>query len=199
MKIRLFIFCLVAVLLGACGTGTSYRSRKTVTQGIDYSRYGANQDVYYEFTSAIPTEAQGNPFADRLTQEETSEEQTPGEDEDFISENATSSYHSYGDVVVTVSSRKFNLGVSATRKEMTLLMKSIETAYAKALRVYQPSGFTYAMSSVGAINPLSDVQVHCRMSERSANDNGQKACNLFFDTIRSKYLQLKEEQHDSSL
>ena len=124
----------------------------------------------------------------------------PGaEDEDFVAENAASSYSTYGDVVVTVSSRKFELGNSATRKEMAILMKSIETAYGRALRVYQPSGFTYAVSSVGASNPLSDVRVNCRMSERSANDNGQEACKMLFDEIRTVYLQLKEGKDVSAL
>ena len=198
MNIRLWGLCLGIILLGACGSGTSYRAHKKVTQGINYSHYGGN-DVYYEFTSAIPTQDQGNPFADRLTQEENPAEETPAEDEDFVSENLTNTYHTYGDVVVTVASHKFNLGASASRKEMTLLMKSIETAYAKALRLYRPSGFTYAMSSIGAINPLSQVQVHCRMSERSANDNGQKACKMFFDTIRSVYLELQEAAHDPAV
>lgn len=194
MKIHVLMLGVCGVLLCACGASTSYSSRKKVTHGIDYSRYGQNE-AYYEFSSALPPEADGSAFADRLAAGEVpaaQTEETLGEDEDFISEELTNSYHTYGDVVVTVSSRKFELGKAATRKDMALLMKSMETGYAKALRTYQPSGFTYSMSSVGAINPLSEVQVQCRMSERSANDNGQKACNLFFDTIRTTYLKLKE-------
>lgn len=190
MKVRLGIICLLALGLCACGASSSFRSRKKVTQGIDYSHYDKN-DSYYEFTSALPPEAEGVLLPAPSVMGADSEEQL-GEDEDFVSENLTSSYNTYGDVVVTVSSRKFALGTTATRKDMAVFMKSIETAYSRALRTYQPSGFTYSMSSVGAVNPLSDVQVQCRMSERSANDNGQKACHLFFDTIRTTYLKLKE-------
>ena len=194
MKCRLVGICLLGVLLCACGASTSYSSRKKVTQGIDYSHYGQNE-AYYEFSSSLPLQEGSNPFVDRLTtaeQSASSTEEILGEAEDFISENLTSSYHTYGDVVVTVASRKFELGKAATSRDMATLMKSVNTGYAKALRAYQPSGFTYSVSSVGAINPLSDVQVQCRMSERSANDSGQKACALFFNTIRTTYLNLKE-------
>ncbi len=187
MKVRLGILCLVGVLLCACGASTSFSSRKKVTQGIDYTQYG--KEASYEFTPILPDGADA--FADQLAKAETEEktEETPlGEDEDFVSENLTSSYHNYGDVVVTVASRKFELGASATRKEMDLLMKAIESGYTKALRTYQPTGFTYTMSSVGAVNPLSTVQVQCRMSERSANANGQKACKMFFDQVRENYM-----------
>ena len=54
MKIRFAITLLLAVLACACST-TDYRSHKKVTQGIDYSRYPGNE-VYYEFTSDIPTD-----------------------------------------------------------------------------------------------------------------------------------------------
>ena len=180
MKIRLFLLSILVFSLAACSTGTSYRGNKKVTQGIIYGQNG-NNDGYYD--------ASGRPCADALLAGETGD--TPlGEDEDFTSENLSGSYGRYGDVVVTVSSRKFQLGDSPSGK-MPLFMRAIETAYAKALRTYHPSGFTYATSTVGAVNPLSDVQVHCRMSERSANDNGQTACNLFFQTIRNEFLRLQ--------
>ncbi len=199
MKVRISIICLVAVFISACATGG-----KKVTQGINYSRSTKNQ-VTYEFSSAIPLTMPPSVIGEEMTAnpegENTDESvQTSGaQDEDFVAENAANSYSTYGDVVVTVSSRKFELGNSATRKEMAILMKSIETAYGRALRMYQPSGFTYAVSSVGASNPLSDVRVNCRMSERSANDNGQEACKLLFDEIRNVYMQLKEGKDVSAL
>ena len=191
MKIRLFMLVVLAFLLGACSTGTSYRGNKKVTQGITYTRNGSNE-AYYEFTSLVPghdeAELRSEVLADNRAQSE--DEEPLGEDEDFTSEHLTGSYSRYGDVVVTVSSHKFQLGDTPSGK-MPLFMKSVENAYARALRTYRPSGFTYAMSSVGAVNPLSDVQVHCRMSERSANDNGQTACNLFFQTIRTEFVRLQ--------
>lgn len=179
MKIRLLLLGVVVICLTACGT--SYRGKK-VTQGITYTHVNG-QEVGSNLYSA------DSPFADSLLAN-GKENESLSDDEDFTSENLTGSYGRYGDVVVTVSSRKFQLGDSPNSK-MPLFMKSVDNAYARALRTYRPSGFTYTMSSVGAVNPLSDVQVYCRMSERSANDNGQTACNLFFQTIRSEFLRLQ--------
>ena len=180
---KLFIGGILISFLCACNGETSFRSSKRVTQGINYAHYNGSE-AYYEFTSSVPT-AQ-NTVATQSQDEEL------GDDEDFTSEKLASSYSRYGDVVVTVSSRKFQLGQTPDKK-MPLFRKAVDTAYAKALRTYQPTGFTYALSSVGAVNPLSDVQIHCRMSERSANDNGQKACSLFFQTIYSTYQSLLQE------
>ena len=196
MKIRLVVICLVAVFLTACGASTSYTSRKKVTQGIDYSHYGKNE-AYYEFSSAIPGD-EPNAFADHLASQEAQAakpetEEELGEDEDFISEGLANSYHTYGDVVVTVASRKFELGASATRKEMSQLEIAIKKAYSRALRTYQPTGFTYTMSSAGSVNPLSAVQVQCRMSESSANTTGEKVCKLFFEQTKLNYLQTSQE------
>ncbi|MBO7190524.1 MAG: hypothetical protein J6V32_00190 [Elusimicrobiaceae bacterium] len=196
MKIRLAVICLAVIFLSACGASTSYSSRKKVTQGIDYSHYGKNE-AYYEFSSAIPGD-EPNAFTAHLAAQEAQAEKTEteeelGEDEDFVSEGLANSYHTYGDVVVTVASRKFELGSTATRKEMSRLEAAIKKAYSKALRTYQPSGFTYTMSSAGSVNPLSAVQVQCRMSERSANNNGEKVCKLFFEQTKLAYAQLSEE------
>lgn len=189
MKIRLLVSILLAALVCACSS-TDYRSRKRVTQGIDYSRYPGNE-AYYEFTSPIPNEPS---VLDGQTQNPALDEDAPlGEDEDFTSENMAGTYGNYGDVVVTVAKRRFKLGPDASRKEMAVFQKSMESAYAKALRTYRPTGFTYALSGVGSVNPLSDVEVSCKLSERSANDVGQSTCTLFFNTIRTNYLELSKE------
>ncbi len=186
MKIRVITILLLAGVVCACST-TDYRSRKKVTQGIDYSRYPGNE-IYYEFTSDIPTEPSV------LTEETISQQAEPlGEDEDFTSENIASTYGNYGDVVVNVAAHKFKLGPSASRREMAVFQKSLDKAYSVALRKYRPVGFTYAMSSVGAVNPLSDIEVRCMLSEKSANDIGQSTCKLFFETISSSYVELMQE------
>lgn len=186
MNIRVISIFLLAALAAACSS-TDYRSRKQVTQGIDYSRYPGNE-AYYEFTSDIPSEPSV------LGEADVQAEEAPlGEDEDFTSDNIASTYGSYGDVVVNVAARKFKLGPSAARKEMGVFQKSIDKAYSVALRKYRPVGFTYAISSVGAVNPLSDIEVRCMLSERSANDVGQSTCTLFFSTITSTYLELIQE------
>ncbi len=187
MKIRFAFILLLAGLACACSS-TDYRSRKQVTQGIDYSRYPGNE-VYYEFTSDVPMD----PSVLTEGQLTDPQENILGEDEDFTSENMASTYGSYGDVVVNVAAHKFKLGSSASRKEMGLFQKSLDKAYAVALKKYRPVGFTYAMSSVGAVNPLSDIEVRCMLSEQSANDVGQSTCTLFFNTIKSTYLELTQE------
>lgn len=186
MNIKLGFIALAVLLLSACGAG----SHKKVTQGIDYSHH-PYVESYYEFTS--PAVDADELLPPTVTQETAPAEETLGEDEDFTSENLTSSYRNYGDVVSTVAIRKFKLGAQASRKEMTALMKAVEAAYTQALRAYHPSGFTYSVSSEGAANPLSEVEVYCRMSENSANQVGQAACNQFFNTIRNQYLQLMQE------
>lgn len=189
MKIRIAVSLFLAVLVCACSS-TDYRSRKHVTQGIDYSRYPGNE-AYYEFTSPIPGEPS---VLEGQTQEAVAGEEAPlGEDEDFTSENMAGTYGNYGDVVVTVAKRKFKLGPKASRKEMAVFQKAMEQGYAKALRTYRPTGFTYAMSGVGSVNPMSDVEVSCKLSERSANDVGQSTCTLFFNEIRTQYLKLSKE------
>lgn len=189
MKVRIIISFCLAVLVCACSS-TDYRSRKKVTQGIDYSRYRGNE-AYYEFSSPIP--ADPSISEEHLQPLDPGEEALPGEDEDFTSDAFSGMYGNYGDVVVTVATRKFKLGPSATRKEMGVFQRAMETAYAKALRMYRPTGFTYAISGVGSVNPLSDVEVSCKLSERSANDVGQATCTLFFKEIRTQYLQLSKE------
>lgn len=189
MKVRIIISFCLAVLVCACGS-TDYRSRKKVTQGIDYSRYRGNE-AYYEFSSPIPSEPSIS--EEQLQPLDPGEDALPGEDEDFTSDAFSGMYGNYGDVVVTVATRKFKLGPSATRKEMGVFQRAMETAYTKALRTYRPTGFTYAISGVGSVNPLSDVEVSCKLSERSANDVGQATCTLFFKEIRTQYLQLSKE------
>ncbi len=185
MKKYHWLFLGFVLLVSACAGN----SNKKVTQGIDYSRY-PYREAYYEFTSPVPM---NNNFVPPEESTPAVEEETLGEDEDFTSENLTSSYRNYGDVVATVATRKFKLGEQASRQEMTALMKAVESAYSQTLRTYRPSGFTYSLSSVGAVNPLSEVQVYCRMSENSANQVGQSACTQFFNSIRTRYIQLMQE------
>jgi len=173
---RKICFCLLAsVLLVACG------ARKRVTQGIDYTHPQVGR-TYYEF----PTYALDNPSV--LDGIQTTEI-LPGEDEDFTSENMTTSYGNYGDVVITVATHKFKLGNTASRREMALFQQAMDKAYSVALRQYRPSGFTYSLSSVGAVNPLSDLEVTCKMSENSANAVGQASCRTFFNNVVNYYRQ----------
>ena len=184
---KYFVFLTALLLVAACS------GRKNVTQGIEYTAPQADKS-YYEFTSyeldeapLLPPTVTGDIF------ESEKPEPTLGDDEDFTSENLSSSYRTYGDVVVSVATRKFKLGANATRKDMTTFQKAMDQGYSAAVRQYRPIGFTYALSSVGAVNPLSDVEVTCKMSEQSANAVGQNACAQFFKTIATSYIELSKE------
>lgn len=182
---KIILVISLAVFVTAC-TG----ERKRVTQSIDYSHPYANKSQY-DFASYEPSAL----LIPSITAEPDGQngERELGEDEDFTSDNISGSYGSYGDVVITVATRKFKLGPQATRKEMTRFQQAIDSAYNVALRQYRPTGFTYAISSVGAVNPLSDLQVTCKMGEQSANAVGQAACTQFFRNVASSYMQLTKE------
>ena len=119
--------------------------------------------------------------------------QAPSQEEDFTAELPSGSYSTYGDVAIPVASKKFRLGASATQKEMGYFQRALDQAYSRALRSYRPTGFTYSVSGVGSVNPLSDIEVSCMLSEDSANSVGQKTCKLFFQEIGLAYAQLLQE------
>ena len=164
----------------------------------DFSNPNANQ-AYYEFSSS-PLD-RPSVLSEQTTEEiEETDFEEPGEDEDFTAENISSAYGTYGDVVVTVASRKFKLGENATRQDMTKFQKALDSGYLAALHEYRPVGFTYAMSSVGTVNPLSDIEVSCILDEQAASDVGQPTCNLFFNTLIQQYnTLLKEAQQNATL
>ncbi|MBO5911755.1 MAG: hypothetical protein J6Q05_06250, partial [Elusimicrobiaceae bacterium] len=167
MKVRFLIIAVCVGMLAGCSALQNPSKRGTPVL-TDFSNPNANL-AYYEFSSS-PLD---KPSV--LTETEETEEQVtqePGDDEDFTAENIASAYGTYGDVVVTVASHKFKLGENATRQDMTKFQKALDAGYLAALRQYHPVGFTYAMSSVGSINPLSDIEVTCKLSERSANQVG---------------------------
>lgn len=183
MKVRLFLVLLAGIILTGC-TALQTPSRRDVSAATDFAHPNANH-AYYEFTSS-PLDKPS--VLDETPLPEPSYELSS--DEDFTAENIESAYSTYGDVVVTVASHKFKLGEGASRKEMSAFQTALDDAYSVALKQYHPSGFTYAMSSVGAVNPLSDIEVACKLSERSANQIGQATCSSFFSTISRRYAQL---------
>jgi hypothetical protein len=182
---KYLVFLSALLCLFACS------GRKNVTQGIEYTAPHADRS-YYEFTSY---ELEQSPLLPpSVTGDILQEPDRPlGEDEDFTSENVSGSYGTYGDVVISVATRKFKLGRNATRKDMAVFQQAMDQGYAAAVRQYRPVGFTYALSSVGAVNPLSDVEVTCKMSEQSANAVGQNACAQFFKTITATYIEMSKE------
>lgn len=192
MNVRVFTFLALAVGLAACAGTGDYRSKKTIRQGLDYGMY-TDYETATQFPTGpldAPSVLDGSyvaPEAD-LTQTDT-----PSQEEDFTAELPSGSYSTYGDVAIPVASKKFRLGASATQKEMGYFQRALDQAYSRALRSYRPTGFTYSVSGVGSVNPLSDIEVSCMLSEDSANSVGQKTCKLFFQEIGLAYAQLLQE------
>lgn len=183
--------------LAACGSTENYTSRRKFT-GIDYSAY--EKPVFLpgdDYTGTLPEpsvlgEGNGLPGAG------TEEERVLSEDEDFTSEEIAASYGRYTDVTVVAAAKRVKLGAAANSKNMALFQKALDGAYKKALRTYRPSGFTYSIASVGAVNPLSDIEVSCILGEQAASDVGQPTCNLFFQTLVDQYNALLREAKENA-
>lgn len=192
------LFCtLCAVLCAACSS-VDYTSRRKL-KGIDYSAY--------ENPSAFTGISDSNNYYGQLPDPSVlgegglpQEEQPVDESADFTSEEIAASYGRYTDVTVVAAAKRVKLGASANSKNMALFQKALDAAYKKALRTYRPSGFTYSISSIGAVNPLSDIEVSCILGEQAANEVGQVTCDLFFDTLVQQYnTLLKEAQNNAAL
>lgn len=192
MNVRVFTFLVLAVGLAACAGTGDYRSKKTIRQGLDYGMY-----TDYETATQFPTGPLDAPSvldgSYVAPEADLTQPQAPSQEEDFTAELPSGSYSTYGDVAIPVASKKFRLGATATQKEMGYFQRALNQAYSRALRSYRPTGFTYSVSGVGSVNPLSDIEVSCMLSEDSANSVGQKTCKLFFQEIGLAYAQLLQE------
>lgn len=182
---HIYVIAIFAGVLAGC-TALQAPSARRSDAATDFFNPSANQ-AYYEF-SASPLDRPS--VLDEVVPETEPAEETIDNDEDFTAENVTGAYGTYGDVVVTVATHKFKLGEQATRKEMQQFQQALEAGYTAARGQYHPVGFTYAMSSVGIVNPLSDIEVTCKMSERSANQVGQATCRSFFNVISRRVAQI---------
>ena len=186
---KIYLFLSGVLLLAACAT----ENRNQFT-GIDYSAY-ERPDLRAgdDFTARVPVPSILNEAPLPRVEKAQEEEETLSEDEDFTSEEIASSYGRYTDVTVIAAAKRVKLGSAATAKHMALFQKALDTGYKKDLRTYRPSGFTYSISSVGAVNPLSDIEISCILGERAANAVGQQTCNLFFNTVVQEYNRLFQE------
>ena len=162
---KLFLILSAAIIMAACAPN---KTNVTGKPGIDYDKY-KNVEVANDAFTGV------------------SSPQAAGEIDDFIGESRFNSKSAYGDAVVNVGSKKFSIGKTAGEKEMRVFQASIDKAYRTAKRTYNPAGFTYSMSPAGSINPLSDMEVQCILSQDSADNVGQKTCDLFFKSLKSEY------------
>lgn len=203
---KICVLIAVVLLLGACAESQHQNTRRKMT-GIDYSAYTRPAvRAADDFTSQLPQPSilDEEPFPAPVTEQtqtqDEAENYTPAEDEDFTSEEIASSYGRYTDVTVVAAVKRIKLGAKANAKYMALFQQALASGYKKALRTYRPSGFTYAVSSVGAVNPLSDVEVSCILGEQAASEIGQQTCHLFFQTAVEQYNTLfKEAQENATL
>ena len=181
----------VVLLLGAVLSAACASQSKPKFTGIDYSAYEKPAWYHYDdYTAAVPAPSV---LDEPVFRPEEPEQQPVSEDEDFTSEEIAASYDRYTDVTVVAAVKRVKLGTGAKAKHMTLFQRALDTGYKKALRTYRPSGFTYSISSVGAVNPLSDIEIRCILAEKAANDVGQQTCNLFFNTVIESYNQFYQE------
>lgn len=129
-----------------------------------------NLDIYENYTGHEPEE-------DIIVEEE----------EGFIGVSSLNKTGVYGDAVVVVAARKMPLGRTAGEQDLALFTKSLDAAYAAAQRMYRPAGFTYSISPMGAVNPLSDIEVSCVLGEQAAEEVGAQVCRMFFDGAAQEY------------
>jgi len=158
MKTKISLILFSALFLAACQGSAPSNERKL------------NFGQYENYTQKAPP---------------PQETQAAQNDDGYVGISTMGKKSSYGDAVVTVASKKITLGQSAGEAQMTALRTTLDGAYASAQKTYRPLGFTYTISPVGAINPLSDIQVACVLSEESAQDVGQQTCNMFFNKINA--------------
>jgi len=150
---------LTALVFGACGPAKTTQVKKPA---IDYTQYEGQQQTGQDYSAE-----QGD---------------------DFTGTAASSQSSAYGDAVVVMASKTISLGQNATAsKELRTFQTSLDKAYITAKRAYNPVGFTYSISPAGSVNPLSDMDVQCILSAQSSDETGQKTCDLFFKTLRSEF------------
>lgn len=199
---KAFLFGLFSVLFLSACSSMNYSSKMKFS-GIDYSAYERPTTVApapnEDFISTLPGPSvleEGQPLTENSAEGE--QEVALSEDEDFTSDEIASSYGRYTDVTVVAAAKRIKLGTAANSKNMALFQKALDAAYKKALRTYRPAGFTYSIAGVGAVNPLSDIEVSCILSEQAANEIGQPTCNLFFQTIVQQYNNLLREAKENA-
>lgn len=167
MRLRnILILTLTAVLAVACTPRVVQKGKPT---GIDYEQYkGTSSYGSYEDYS--------------------------DDGDDFVGESSLATRSAYGDAVVVMASKKMSLGRKAATKELKLFQNSLDKAYLDAKKTYKPIGFTYSMTPAGSVNPLSDMEVQCILSEESSYDVGQRTCDMFFKSLTREYaLALQED------
>lgn len=186
-KILLTILCAAAVF-SACNTYGEKNYKKY--RPISYEQYEQErvreeqaqshkiEAIEQEDISAQEPQVPADPDA------ATSMEDLTGEQGDDVVESVNSTY---GEPVVVMATKQISLGENATYTDMQTFQKALDAAYSTARARYHATGFTYALSPAGAVNPLSEMEVQCILSESLSNATGKAVCDTFFREIVSEY------------
>lgn len=170
---------IIATIMCCCACASEYSAKNYPKyRGIDYNKYERQTPTKYAEVEDI------SPLVEEVQEEDLSKntkyEEVPEITEEEIIE---SSNQAYGEAVVVMSSKKFNLGKNATSGDMQVFQTALDNSYNEVLKSYRTQGFTYAIAPAGTVNPLSTIDVSCVLSESFANSKGKKVCDTFFDNI----------------
>ena len=188
-KLLLSLFCSVLVL-GACNTYGEKNYKKY--RSVSYEQYEQQREREEQAQTGKIEQIVETP----VTAPQARLPQTEGSMEDLIAEEPQdnevieSTNSTYGEAVVVMASKKVSLGENASYSDMQNFQTALEAAYNTARRTYNAAGFTYAISPAGAVNPLSEMDVQCLLSETLSNTSkGKAVCDLFFKQISLEYNQ----------
>jgi hypothetical protein len=205
-KLLLTLFCAVLVF-GACDT---YNEKNYKTyRAISYDQYEKQQSAKPQTEHKTKLQPKEKPALEEPSVKETDLKPSVSKDadasvkpaqsgmedlseddsqDDSDSDTVESVNTNYGEAAVVMSSKTISLGDKASYGDMEKFQASLDAAYEKARGTYKISGFTYNISPAGTVNPMSEMDVQCLVSEKHSKDNaGKAACDMFFDQISSQY------------
>ena len=178
----LFALLFSSIILSACGASYDQKNYKKYT-GISYQEYEAKRKQHQQEQEKEKVE-----YLYQRDVEEDNIDLYPSVTTDIIEEDVIESVNSsYGEAVVVMASKKISLGKDASYKDMQLFQNALDSSYKMVFSRYRADGFTYAMSPAGTVNPLSVMEVQCKLSENYATAKGKALCDYFFEQISNAY------------
>ncbi len=178
---KYLILLLVFLIAGCASTGKKDRYER-----VDYSEYESYEE--YESPKIYDSDELEEPSV--LGQEQY-EIEIDIENSDVIGDTGV-----YGDLAVEIASKKYPIGAEATSNDLSDFQKVLDESYLKVFEDYSKIGFTYMLSPAGSVNPLSEIDIKCMISERFSDDKGKEVCDKFFGNITNLYGEFLEEKQD---
>lgn len=177
-----YLILLLVFLLAGC-VSTDKRDRY---ERVDYSEY----EVYEEYERPKIFDS------DELTEPSVLGQEQYEIEIDIKNPDVIGNTGVYGDLAVEISSKKYHMGAKATSTDLREFQTVLDESYLKVFKDYKEVGFTYMLSPAGSVNPLSEIDIKCMISERFSDDNGKEVCDKFFSNITNLYGQFLEEKQD---